>query len=322
MRLQHELIRGDAEADGERFGARQQLARRRRRFLGTSLVVLLGLLVLSFVAKPDVFALRDRDVGDGAFEAGLSTAPSLQVPFDALRSGRSHADTERTEALRSLLPQYPDIAEVLAQPQLYSQELMALLLRNPETLDFVLAYPQRHLQTEAPLLKPEEIAQTEVPLLMQWDQRWGYLLCGDGMLALTGCAPTCLAMVAAKLIGDSTLTPARMAKTLVREGYYVDGVGMSWDAMWRGARLFGLRGEEIALSYGEIVDALEAGQPIVCCMRPGDFTSTGHFIVLSGIDANGDLIVRDPNSIERSERSWSYEQLQAQISALWAFAKA
>ena len=69
------------------------------------------------------------------------------------------------------------------------------------------------------------------------------------------------------------------------------------------------------------VDALEAGKPIICAMREGDFTTTGHYIVLRGVK-DGEFQVNDPNSVVNSEKLWSYEQIEGQIRNLWVMEKA
>ena len=53
-------------------------------------------------------------------------------------------------------------------------------------------------------------------------------------------------------------------------------------------------------------------------MRPGDFTTQGHFIVLVGGE-DGKIIVNDPNSKERSSLLWEYDTLAGQIKNLWVF---
>ena len=67
----------------------------------------------------------------------------------------------------------------------------------------------------------------------------------------------------------------------------------------------------------ELVDALEAGTPIILALGKGDFTSSGHYIVLTGME-NGFFIVNDPNSRIRSGMLWSYEELEGQIRNIWA----
>ena len=39
--------------------------------------------------------------------------------------------------------------------------------------------------------------------------------------------------------------------------------------------------------------ALENGEPVICSMRPGDFTTKGHFIVLVGME-DGKIRVQCP----------------------------
>ncbi len=52
---------------------------------------------------------------------------------------------------------------------------------------------------------------------------------------------------------------------------------------------------------------------------PGDFTTSGHFLVLTGVDDSGDIILRDPNSRIRTEKTWDIGELMAQIKNLWAY---
>ena len=73
--------------------------------------------------------------------------------------------------------------------------------------DFVLGYPEKKGQVFADTI--EELTPGEVPLLLQYDPRWGYASYGDNCLAVTGCGPTCLSMVASALTGDASLTPRR-----------------------------------------------------------------------------------------------------------------
>ncbi|MFR5337495.1 MAG: C39 family peptidase, partial [Blautia producta] len=80
---------------------------------------------------------------------------------------------------------------------------------------------------------------------------------------------------------------------------------------------FGLFSQELPLSRDSVFQALESGMPIICSMRPGDFTTTGHFILLVGTE-DGKIQVRDPNSTKRSEQLWDYETLEYQINNLWA----
>lgn len=207
------------------------------------------------------------------------------------------------------------VEEILQHPENYPTSLLDLLAANPETLDFVLGYPEHH--ADAPAENLTESLET-IPLLLQWDMRWGYQDYGSSSIAVSGCAPTSLAIAAAYLTGDSTITPYRVAQWASEHGYYVPGQGTSWSLLSEGAGAFGVRCSQLVLDKAQIDAALDAGQPVICSMLPGDFTTEGHFIVLSGRADNGEYEVRDPNSVKRSEKTWSYDRLSGQIAALWA----
>ncbi len=197
----------------------------------------------------------------------------------------------------------------------WPESLQALLERHPDALEFVEGYPDH--KGDAPAKTIGDVVQGQFPLLLQWDARWGYVRYGDDLLAVTGCGPTCLAMAAAGLTGDNTITPAAVAEQAQRDGYWVDGV-TSWGLMTDGCRAWGLVSEELPLTESAVTGALEEGRPIICSVRPGDFTTTGHFILLAGLEEEG-IRVNDPNSPQNSDRLWTYEELEPQIRNLWAF---
>lgn len=195
----------------------------------------------------------------------------------------------------------------------YPDSLIALLERNPETAQFVLEYPL-YQQENYDL---GDTDRTAVPLFMQWDQRWGYENYGSDMIAITGCGPTCLAMVGYYLTGEERFDPKQVAAFAEENGYYAKGYGSSWTLISEGGVKLGLDVTELPLVQKKMVDNLEAGNPIILAMGPGDFTSSGHYIVLTGVK-DGMFTVNDPNSRANSEKLWSYEQLEGQIRNIWA----
>ena len=75
----------------------------------------------------------------------------------------------------------------------------------------------------------------------------------------------------------------------------------------------------ISADKGMIKGRVSAGHPVIAIMGPGDFTTTGHFIVICGIDENGRAIIRDPNSAERTNKPWDLDKLIAQARNFWAY---
>ncbi len=194
------------------------------------------------------------------------------------------------------------------------EELLELLARNPETEAFVKNYP--YLKNTPPVRVLDEVQRDAVPLLMQWDTRWGYMTYGDNMMGLTGCGPTCLSMVCLYLLGDPSLSPAAVADFSISNGYCVSGSGSAWTLISEGGETLGLTVTELPLSESAVKRSLEAGYPVICIMGPGDFTATGHFIVLTEY-RDGMVKVNDPNSYANSKRLWSFEQISRQIKNLW-----
>ncbi len=198
----------------------------------------------------------------------------------------------------------------------YPQNLIDLLERNPETLQFVLEYPIEHKKTHEVNLS-EYAGCASVPLFLQWDQRWGYLTYGSDVAGLTACGPMCLSMVGYYLTGSDNFSPDKVISFAMDNNYYVKGAGSSWSLISEGGSALGLHVKELPLVESRIVSNLEAGNPVICVVGPGDFTTTGHFIVLTAVE-NGMFRVNDPNSTENSKRLWSYDQIQGQIKNLWA----
>lgn len=199
----------------------------------------------------------------------------------------------------------------------YPIRLIELFERNPETEGFVLNYPFRK-DMEVDLGGYD---RETVPLFLQWDPMWGYKNYGSDIIAITGCGPTCLAMVGYYLTGDVDMSPDKIAKFAQRNGYYEAGYGSSWTLISEGAEKLGLEATELPLVKKKINNALEAGNPVILAVGEGDFTSSGHYIVLVGLEGNG-YRVNDPNSRVNSQKIWTYEELEGQIRNIWAIGKA
>ena len=194
----------------------------------------------------------------------------------------------------------------------YPKDLIKLLETSPEALDFVLDYPFRQ-DVEMDLSAYD---RRTVPLFLQWDPMWGYEKYGSSYLAVTGCGPTCLAMAGYYLTDDEVMNPKSIAEFAEENGYYAKGYGSSWTLISEGAEKLGLKAKELPLVKKKIVDAVEAGNPVILALGKGDFTTTGHYIVLTGWNGEA-FTVNDPNSRERSAQLWTYEQLEKQIRNIW-----
>ncbi len=114
--------------------------------------------------------------------------------------------------------------------------------------------------------------------------------------------------------------PRWVADFASQNGYAVDGSGTAWSLMLEGARQIGLSSKEIPVERERVENNLQAGNPIIALMGPGEFTSNGHFIVLTGLQ-NGRLKINDPNSRKNSEKTWDIDQVLEQTKAVWVYYK-
>lgn len=206
------------------------------------------------------------------------------------------------------------INQVIKDYDKYPEQLLDMLSRNIEMLDYVLDFSKQKGKVSNDYI---ENFSDGIPLLLQWDKRWGYGQYGENYIAISGCGPTSLAMVIVGLTHDLSITPYKVSQYSEKKGYYINGSGTSWNLM-TDVSVWGIKSREISLSKSTIFNALQNNHPIICSMRKGDFTTTGHFIVLVGIE-NGKIKVNDPNSKSRSNTLWSYDRLQGQIKNLWEF---
>ena len=201
----------------------------------------------------------------------------------------------------------------------YPDELVNLLNKNPETKDFVYNYPLKRNSNPKIDLSNYENSKS-APLLMQWDERWGYDTYSGELMGISGCGPTCLSMVCIYLLKDATFTPKYVAEFAENNGYSVFNNGSKWTLISEGGKELGLNVTEIPLDENRIMRNLKAKNPIVCIMGKGDFTSTGHFIVMTDY-VDGKVKVNDPNSKARSEKLWDLAKIKGQIRNLWVCQK-
>ncbi|WP_304426100.1 C39 family peptidase [uncultured Adlercreutzia sp.] len=158
----------------------------------------------------------------------------------------------------------------------------------------------------------------ELPFLYQIDPQYGAAPYAGADVAESGCGPTSLAMVYVALTGKTDYDPASMAAFSEEHGFVEDGL-TAWRLMTEGASMLGLSSRELPADAGVLVGELQAGHPVICTVRPGDFTDTGHFLVLAGVADNGELVIHDPNSPANSARTWEVDRVLAQCANLWAF---
>ena len=175
---------------------------------------------------------------------------------------------------------------------------------------------------DTPVSTPRsEWREGALPFLYQTDPAWADAPYAGATVAESGCGPTSLAMVYVALTGRTDFDPATLADFSERNGFVEEGL-TAWRFMTDGALRLGLSSHEVPADAARLRAELAAGNPVICSVRPGDFTETGHFLVVAGVADNGELVIHDPNSPANSARTWDIDRVLSQCANLWAFERA
>ena len=193
---------------------------------------------------------------------------------------------------------------------------------NPGLIDFLYRYAFGEKESSSEESGDRGLTEDEkkayAPVLLQWDDRWGFHPYGTSVLGLTGCGPTCLAMVVDSLSEDADVTPAEAADFATKQDLYEYGVGTRWGIWSAGATEYGLECETVSADFDTVLGELSQNAMVVCSVGPGVFTPGGHFIVIVGQE-EGKLEIRDPNNFQNSTRLWDWDEFSSQIKHCWSF---
>lgn len=180
-------------------------------------------------------------------------------------------------------------------------------------------------------IDPSEML-ADVPYFSQLDGRWAKLPYGSASMANSACGPTSAAMIINALHGyneridankDNIIDPYEAACYSVDNGFRITGQGTAWNYFSSIGKACGLTVVQCDPSgWKSVKNALQNGDLVIASMGPGVFTSAGHFIVLSGVDSSGMVIVNDPASVQRSNQHWGFSNpILSQAKQFWVITR-
>lgn len=288
-----------------RHGTNLRRRRRRRRKIRHSVIFLCSSIAVIVFVAVESRMITSGDGGTNRYdvEAGNNTYDNAVIENSKI------SEKNKIQNNQSMLD------DIMNSTQ-YPKQLKELALKNEEALEFVYDYPAEHVK-EHTIDLTEEASMDSVPLFVQWDKRWGYEKYSGNFFAASGCGPTTLSMVVVYLTHNREASPIEVAKYSKEAGYSVDGSGSSWTLISEGCRHYGVKAKAVALDESRMKAELDEGHPIVVNVGPGDFTDTGHFMVITGYDDEG-FSINDPNSIEKSGKRWLFKNISSQIRAVWS----
>lgn len=148
-----------------------------------------------------------------------------------------------------------------------------------------------------------------IPSLYQSDADWGSQPYGQATLADAGAAPTALAMAYVAVTGDTSLTPADFAAWATDHDLTASGTESVNTYLNQAASHFGLKLSPLDKSSMSLRRAIVSNIPVLVVTQPGTFAPTASVVVLDDIDGDSRIVLHDPTSASRSNKSWSFDDI-------------
>lgn len=323
-----DIRRQRAAARRRKIAARERRRKKRIRqaIIRCSILLLIVILLITGIIKmiSGIWKHFHKDKAPGKTTEQMTdstteaaTTEEVKAEIDeAIVAKEVPADREAALALLQAQGETdPEIKGIYDNAAVYSDKILQCLAVNSELKQFVIDYPAK-ISIVFDGNFNVDVPEDEVPLFLQFDEKWGYADYGNNIIGINGCGPTCLSMAYTYLKKDGTMNPIKVADFSAANGHLNENGDTNWTLMTDGAKALGLTSEEIPLSKDTILSSLENGKVVICSMSPGDFTRNGHFILIREYK-DGLFYVNDPNSEARSQVGWDYERLSGQISNMW-----
>ena len=267
--------------------------------------------------KSDTLDMKQSETEQNVYTETEAAGYAHSISAAEVGKPVERTEKEVLERLRELGQSDSVIQEVYENHSKYPKDLLSALANNPEMADFVAGYSEGKKNSSGALTETEK--EQDFPLFLQWDPRWGYRSYGSGScIGLAGCGPTCLSMALYYLTRDDKLTPDKIADYSMENGYYVEGTGTAWALMEDVPKLYGINVTKLGADENNIKAVLDNGGVVICSVGRGEFTTSGHYILIYGYDSEG-LIINDPNCVARSNQRWIFSDIRWQIKNIWAY---
>ena len=168
---------------------------------------------------------------------------------------------------------------------------------------------------------------------LQTDPKWSgldYSAPGEHTtIGASGCGPTAMAMVLATW-ADPDVNPKTECAWALKNGFKAPFSGTYYGYFEPAGARYGL--EVTRLNYSNIYgnatsayhaqarDALDRGDLVIACMGKGNWTSSGHYVLVYAIEA-GTVFINDPASTKVARTKGSYELFKKQVKYYWVITR-
>ncbi len=168
---------------------------------------------------------------------------------------------------------------------------------------------------------------------LQTDPRWGrrdYSAAGEKTtIAASGCGPTAMAMVLATW-ADPAVTPETECAWALRRGYKAPHSGTYYGYFVPAGARYGLTvtrlngtslyGDARSPLHQRVKAALDRGCLAIACMGKGNWTRSGHYVVVYAV-RGGTVYINDPASTQAARTRGDYDLFKRQVKYYWIIEK-
>lgn len=172
-------------------------------------------------------------------------------------------------------------------------------------------------------------AYTKPVSYLQTDPRWkahNYSAKGEQKtIGSSGCGVAVSAMVIASL-KDPSVTPAATALWSMSHGYKALNQGTYYSYFVPQFSAYGIHcdrlnqlnlyGKTVSADHEKALLALKSGDWVIACMGKGNWTNTGHFILLYRFE-NGFVYINDPASTKETRTKNTWDLFAKQVKYMW-----
>lgn len=165
---------------------------------------------------------------------------------------------------------------------------------------------------------------------LQTDPRWkavDYSAKGEKTtIGASGCGPTAMAMVLATW-ADPSVTPKTECAWALAHGYKALRSGTYYGYFPPAAKRYGLScyrlnfqnlyGDSKSAYHAQVKDAVDRGDLVIACMGKGNWTRSGHYVLVYGIQGNT-VFINDPASTKESRVRGDWSLFKQQVKYYWA----
>lgn len=163
----------------------------------------------------------------------------------------------------------------------------------------------------------------------QTDPRWKnvpYAVKGEGStIGGSGCGPTSMAMVLATW-ADKSVTPATECAWAQKNGYKAYKQGTYYSYFVPAAKRYNLTcyrinnskiyGNANSTAHTTAKNAVDNGDLVIACMGEGLWTSSGHYVLMYGVEGNM-VYINDPASSKIARTHGNYLVFKQQVKYYW-----